>query len=152
MDVRQRSKIKQRVSESVGCVACHSGVNFSGPALPIGTAFFQKFPTFLDEALEKKYVFMKDMGKFDVTKQEEDKHLFRVPPLRNIALTAPYFHNGAVTTLNQAVRVMAKLQLNRVLTDVEALDIEEFLGALTGEFPKQTLPRLPETRGTTLIE
>ena len=95
---------------------------------------------------------MKDMGKFDVTKQEEDKHLFRVPPLRNIALTAPYFHNGAVTTLNQAVRVMAKLQLNRVLTDVEALDIEEFLGALTGEFPKQTFPRLPETRGTTLIE
>lgn len=137
--------------KTVGCVACHSGANFSGPALPIGTAFFQKFPTFPDKELEQKYGFSKDVGRADVTKEESDKNLWRVPTLRNIALTAPYFHNGSVQTLNQAVRVMAKLQLNRVLTDQEAGELETFLGALTGQFPKQTLPRLPETAGTTLI-
>lgn len=137
--------------KTVGCVACHSGANFSGPALPVGTAFFQKFPTFPDAGLEKKFGFSKDLGHADVTKQEEDKHMFRVPTLRNVALTAPYFHNGSVQTLNEAVRVMAKLQLNRVLSDQEAGDIETFLGALTGKFPKQTMPRLPETPGTTLL-
>lgn len=137
--------------KNTGCVACHSGANFSGPALPIGTAFFQKFPTFPDAELETKYGFSKDTGRFDVTKEDGDKHMFRVPTLRNVALTAPYFHNGSVQTLNQAVRIMAKLQLNKVLTDQEASEIETFLGALTGKFPKQTLPRLPETPGTTLI-
>lgn len=137
--------------KTVGCVACHSGVNFSGPALPIGTAFFQKFPLIPDQELEKKFGFSKDLGRADVTKNESDKNMWRVPTLRNIALTAPYFHNGSVQTLNEAVRIMAKAQLNRVLTDQEALEIETFLGALTGKFPKMTLPRLPETSGTTLI-
>ncbi len=137
--------------KTVGCVACHSGPNFSGPALPVGTPFFQKFPTFPDAELEKKYAFSKDLGRHDVTKEEGDKNLFRVPTLRNIALTAPYFHNGSVQTLNEAVRIMAKTQLNRVLTDDEAASIETFLGALTGVFPKQSMPRLPETPGTTLI-
>lgn len=137
--------------KTVGCIACHSGPNFSGPALPVGTAFFQKFPTFPDAELEKKYAFSKDLGRHDVTKQEGDKNLFRVPTLRNIALTAPYFHNGSVQTLNEAVRIMAKTQLNRVLTNEEAASIETFLGALTGVFPKQAMPRLPETPGTTLI-
>ena len=137
--------------KTVGCIACHTGPNFSGPALPVGTAFFQKFPTFPDKELEKKYALSKDLGRYDVTKAEGDKNLFRVPTLRNIAWTAPYFHNGSVQTLNEAVRIMAKTQLNRVLTDEEAGSIETFLGALTGVFPKQTMPRLPETPGTTLL-
>jgi len=72
-----------------------------------------------------------------------------VPTLRNIALTAPYFHNGAVPTLDEAVKVMAKTQLNRDLTASEASDLVAFLNALTGEFPDQPMPRLPATPGKT---
>ncbi len=70
-----------------------------------------------------------------------------MPTLRNIALTAPYFHNGSVATLDEAVRVMAKTQLNRDLSDQQVADMVAFLNALSGEFPQQTLPRLPATPG-----
>ncbi len=134
---------------SAGCIACHSGPAFSGPMLPNGMAFLNKFPTFTDNDYVEKYDFLKDLGRFEVTKNDVDKHLFKVPTLRNIALTAPYFHNGAVQTLDEAVRVMAKTQLNRDLSDTEAADLVAFLNALTGEFPEQTMPRLPATPGTT---
>ncbi len=134
-----------------GCTACHSGVNFSGPEMPVGTGFYQKFPTFADNDYEKKYDFSADPGRYEHTKQDADKNMWRVPPLRNIALTAPYFHNGAVKTLEEAVKVMAKTQLNKDLSDEDAKNITAFLDALTGEFPEQTLPRLPMTPGTTLI-
>jgi cytochrome c peroxidase len=71
--------------------------------------------------------------------------------LRNIALTAPYFHNGTVTTLEEAVKVMAKVQLNKDLSDEQVNDITAFLNALTGEFPKQTMPQLPPTPNQTVI-
>jgi cytochrome c peroxidase len=76
--------------------------------------------------------------------------LWKVPTLRNIALTAPYFHNGSVKTLESAVDVMAKLQLNKELSKEETADIVAFLQALTGEFPRQKMPVLPGTHGTTL--
>jgi cytochrome c peroxidase len=94
----------------------------------------------------------KDLGRFEVNKNPEDKNLWRVPTWRNVALTAPYFHNGKVKTLDEAVRVMAKTQLNKTLTDAEVNDIVEFLNSLTGEFPKITLPRLPETKNRSVIE
>ena len=81
--------------------------------------------------------------KFEVTKNEADKHLFKVPTLRNIALTAPYFHNGKIRTLEDAVRIMGKLQLNKDLTDDQVNDVAAFLNSLTGEFPKIEMPRLP---------
>lgn len=137
--------------KSVGCVGCHSGVNFAGPPLPMGTGFYQKFPTFPDPDLEKKYGFSKDLGRAAETKNDGDKNMFRVPTLRNVALTAPYFHNGSVRTLDEAVRVMAKTQLNKKLADDEVGHLVEFLKSLTGEFPKQTLPRLPETLGMSPI-
>ncbi len=138
--------------KSVGCVACHSGYNFSGPALPVGTGFFQKFPAFEDKDIEKKYGFMADLGKFEVSKAESDRHLFRVPTLRNIALTAPYFHNGKVTDLDEAVRIMGKVQLNKKLSKKEIRSIVAFLSeGLTGEIPVQTLPVLPPTLGRTLL-
>jgi len=77
--------------------------------------------------------------------------MFRVPTLRNVTDTAPYFHNGAVPTLDEAVRIMAKSQLNRDLTDEQVADIVAFLNALTGEYPRIEMPRLPATPGTTLI-
>jgi cytochrome c peroxidase len=86
-----------------------------------------------------------------VTKDQKDKHLWRVPTLRNIALTAPYFNNGSVPTLDQAVRVMAKAQLNKEVGDPQVADIVAFLNGLTGEFPEMSLPRLPGTPDMSVI-
>jgi cytochrome c peroxidase len=137
--------------DSIGCTSCHSGVAFSGPAMAPGTGFFMKFPTFSDNAYVKQYDFTADGGRFEVSKKEADRGMWKVPTLRNIALTAPYFHNGAVKTLDEAVRVMAKTQLNRDLTDDETADITAFLGALTGVFPQQPLPQLPPTPGRSIV-
>ncbi|WP_298217755.1 cytochrome c peroxidase [Halothiobacillus sp.] len=132
----------------VGCASCHSGAAFSGPMLSNnGKPFQMKFPTFSDSAYVSKYNLDKDMGRFEVTKSESDKHMFKVATLRNIELTAPYFHNGSVKTLDEAVKVMGKVQLNKDLSDDEVKDIVAFLHALTGEFPEQKLPRLPGTSG-----
>ncbi|HHQ42885.1 MAG TPA: hypothetical protein ENK20_11430 [Chromatiales bacterium] len=95
----------------------------------------------------KRYGLDKDLGRYEVTKKEADKHLFRVPTLRNVAVTAPYFHNGAVATLEEAVRVMASTQLGRELPDRDVADIVAFLEALTGPFPRIEAPRLPVPSG-----
>lgn len=132
--------------EEVGCTACHTGANFAGPtSLPMGEGFYQKFPTFADNVYVKKYKLDEDQGRYAVTKDDSDKHMWRVPTWRNVALTAPYFHNGAVPTLDEAVRVMAKTQLNKDLSDAQVADIVAFLNSLTGEFPPQRFPQLPAT-------
>ncbi len=135
----------------LGCTACHSGPNFSGPALPIGTGFFQKFPTYAGSNYETKYSLTDDTGRHDATGVEADKHMWRVPTLRNIAMTAPYFHNGAVPTLDEAVRVMAKTQLDKDLSDEQAANLVAFLNGLTGEFPQIAMPRLPGTPNMSVI-
>ncbi len=132
-----------------GCGACHSGPGFNGSQNGQGAGDYIKFPGIENGALEAQYGFSKDLGRYEVTKNEADKHLFKVPTLRNIALTAPYFHNGKVTTLDSAVTIMAKTQLGRDLTPQQVGDIVAFLNALTGEFPKQEMPRLPGYPGKT---
>ncbi|MGR9035429.1 MAG: cytochrome-c peroxidase [Gammaproteobacteria bacterium] len=127
----------------LGCTACHSGPAFNGGGS------FQKFPVYDNGYLQAQYHFSKDKGVAEVTNKPSDEHLFKVPTLRNIALTAPYFHNGAVKTLEDAVKVMGKMQLNKDLSTEEINDIVAFLNALTGEFPKQQMPRLPGTPGKT---
>lgn len=136
--------------QEIGCTTCHSGPNFSGPHLPLGVGFFQKFPTHPDETLEKKYGFSKDLGRFTVTNEETDKNMWRVPTLRNIAITSPYFHNGSVDDLGEAVEIMAKLQLDKKLTRRQKNDLVAFLETLTGEFPEIAMPRLPATPSTRL--
>lgn len=136
---------------STGCVACHSGAAFNGPSMPAGTGFYQKFPTFTDNSYVSKYKFMDDKGRGGVTGKSYEDHMFRVPTLRNIADTAPYFHNGAVTTLNEAVHVMAKTQLNKDLSDKDAADIVAFLNALSGPYPKIVAPRLPSRSDTSVV-
>lgn len=133
-----------------GCTACHSGPAFNGPTMPQGTGFYNKFPTFGDNAYVDKYDLTSDGGRFQVTQKEADRNSYRVPTLRNIALTSPYFHNGKVRDLETAVRVMAKTQLNKELRRRDVNDITAFLKALTGEFPNISLPRLPATPGTSL--
>ncbi len=127
----------------LGCTGCHSGPAFNGPGL------FQKFPTHSNQYFEAQHRFSKDLGVAEVTKKAEDRHMFKVPTLRNVALTAPYMHNGSVNTLDEAVKIMAKLQLDKDLSKAEVADIVAFLGSLTGPFPKQEMPRLPGTPGTT---
>jgi len=139
---KQQVRGMQKAVE-LGCTGCHSGPAFNGP----GT--FQKFPMHKNGYFEAQYHFSKDKGLAEVTKKESDEHFWKVPTLRNIALTAPYFHNGSVPTLDKAVKVMAKLQLDKDLPDEDVADIVAFLNALTGEFPEQTMPKLPATAGST---
>ena len=138
--------------DNTGCLSCHSGAAFNGPAMAPGTGFFIKFPTFSDNDYVGKYGFTEDPGRFAVTGKEADRGMWKVPTLRNIALTAPYFHNGRVKTLDEAVRVMAKTQLNKDLTDTETASLVAFLNALTGRFPQQPMPHLPPTPGRTIVD
>jgi len=86
-----------------------------------------------------------DKGRFDVTKDPDDLYVFRVASLRNVAMTPPYFHDGSVATLPEAVKVMARVQLGVTLNDADTLDIVAFLESLTGELPANfaTAPVLP---------
>lgn len=140
-----------KLVDSVGCTGCHNGPNYAGPALPQGTGFFQKFPTYADSPYVAKYDLLKDKGRAEYTKDPNDANTWRVPTWRNVALTAPYFHNGSVATLEEAVRVMASTQLNKTLSDDQVTDIVAFLNGLTGKFPAQTLPALPSTPNSTLL-
>src|SRR5262249_4836908 len=80
-----------------------------------------------------------DLGRYRVTNAARDRGVFRVPSLRNVAVTAPYFHDGAAATLDQAVETMAKVQLGRRLTAEEARAIVAFLRTLTGEYEGKPL-------------
>jgi len=121
-----------------GCPGCHSG-----PA--VGGGSFQKL------GLIKPYPDQSDLGRFKVTKEEGDKMMFRVPSLRNIEKTAPYFHNGSIATLEEAVKTMGHHQLGKELTDKEIASIVTFLKALTGELPLDyaKAPELPKSTDKT---
>jgi cytochrome c peroxidase len=115
-----------------GCVGCHRGPLLGGDS-------FQKFGLVKDYwlATGSKTI---DTGRFAATKKEEDKYVYRVPMLRNVTRTAPYFHDGSVTSIEQAVRVMAELQLGRNLPDDDVADIVAFLESLTGSIPEHYAP------------
>lgn len=117
-----------------GCVTCHNG-----PA--VGGAMYQKL------GLIKAWPELKDLGRFEATKQESDKHYFKVPSLRNVTETAPYLHDGSVKTIEEMVKMMAEYQLAKSLTDEEVTSIVTFLKALKGDIPKEYVaePKLPES-------
>jgi cytochrome c peroxidase len=123
--------------DAVGCTACHFGTNFSGPPVPMGEGFYELFPNYLGSRYDKLYqLATNDQGRYEATGEAIHKRLFRVPSLRNIGLTAPYFHTGSVADLGEAVRVMAKTQLQKELSDEEVSDIVAFLNTLTGDTPQ----------------
>jgi len=134
-----------KLVEEIGCTSCHTGVNFNGADLAMGEGNYQPFPQIPGSKYDKQYDLTSDLGRYEVTKNPEDKNKWRVPTWRNIAINAPYFHNGKVATLDEAVRVMAKTQLGMDLKKNQVEDIVAFLNALTGEFPQQTMPQLPNT-------
>jgi len=149
MTTQQKRGMKKFAS--TGCTTCHSGANFDGPKLPFGQGFYAKFPTFTNNKYVAKYALDADKGRQQVTGKAADAHMFRVPTLRNITDTAPYFHNGSVNNLSEAVRIMAKVQLNRNLSDRGVKDIVAFLSALSGSYPEITLPRLPVSPGHSIV-
>jgi len=124
---------------NMGCLACHFGVSFSGPApgpaMNMGDGFYELFPNNLGSQYDKSLGITDDLGRFNVTNIPSHKYMWRVPPLRNIALTAPYFHNGSAKTLREAVKVMGKVQFDYDLSEEQITNIVAFLNSLTGELP-----------------
>ncbi|SHK42418.1 cytochrome-c peroxidase [Thermocrinis minervae] len=135
----------------VGCAGCHNGPAVGGRMMvkfgvtgPYWEAT-RKFVT-LDKPTQPV-----DVGRYAVTHKEEDLYVFKVPTLRNVEKTYPYFHDGSVWSLEDAVRVMAKTQLGKDLTDQQVKDIVAFLKTLTGTPPKHALelPVLPSSTAKT---
>jgi cytochrome c peroxidase len=122
---------------NVGCISCHNGID-------IGGGMFQKFGVFEEywKATGSKEI---DKGRYNMTKNTADLYVFKVPSLRNVAMTPPYFHDGSVTNLPEAVRIMAEVQLGKKLSDKQVRNIVAFLNSLTGILPKDftIAPMLP---------
>ena len=132
-----KQKAGYQLFKDIGCIACHSG-----PA--VGGQMYQKM------GLVKPYkTDNPDTGREAITNNPNDKHFFKVPTLRNVELTYPYFHDGAVWSLQEAVEIMADVQLGRTLSKDESEKIVAFLNSLTGEQPKITLPNLPPSNNNT---
>jgi len=120
-----------------GCVACHSGQNLGGTS-------FQKMGLVAPYATTNP-----SEGRAAVTGKDADRFNFKVPTLRNVALTYPYFHDGEAATLTEAVDIMGRLQLGRTFTAAENADIVAFLHTLTGDQPRIVLPILPPSNAST---
>lgn len=123
-----------------GCASCHNGVNLGGKGY---------FPFGVVEAPDDAVRPPGDTGRFKVTNTSGDQYVFRAPPLRNIALTMPYFHSGKVWKLSDAVAIMGSSQLGIKLDSGEAKSIVAFLDALTGDQPKVAYPILPPNTDAT---
>lgn len=123
-----------------GCAACHNGINVGGEAY---------FPFGVVERPGADVLPPNDKGRFQVTKTADDDYVFRAGPLRNIALTAPYFHSGKVWDLQQAVAIMGESQLGEQLSPDEVTAITAFLQTLTGEQPRVEYPILPPSTAAT---
>ena len=148
--------------ETTGCIVCHSGPNFSGASIFGSSGEYRIFPAIPNTEYETKYQLTKDKGIANNLPQL-DRGIWRIPSLRNVSRTAPYFHNGSVDNLEEAVRIMARVQLNKkisnkidddqklswsnqnlqlnrtsnhALSDNEIKDIVAFLKALDGELPE----------------
>ena len=117
-----------------GCTACHSGVNVGGQ---------DYYPFGVVERPGGSVLPEGDRGRFTVTQTADDDYVFRAAPLRNVALTAPYFHSGAVWDLAEAVSIMSSSQLGTELAEAQVDEIVAFLGTLTGEQPQVVHPILP---------
>ena len=132
-----------RVFLNVGCVSCHTGPQ-------VGASMFQT------AGVMEAWPDQSDQGRFEITKNPVDKMVFRVPSLKNVAHTAPYFHDGSVLKLEDAIRRMARVQLGVPLDDDEVTALVAFLGALSGDLPtsyiqKPTLPPSSSSKGALMM-
>ncbi|KWV58098.1 cytochrome C peroxidase [Bradyrhizobium macuxiense] len=132
--LNDQQKVGLKLFMEKGCSSCHNGVNIGGQGY---------FPFGVMEKPDTKLRPTADKGRFAVTRVASDEYVFRVAPLRNVALRAPYFHSGQVWSLKEAVGVMGEVQLGEKLSDKEENDIVAFLNSLTGQLPKIEYPILP---------
>jgi cytochrome c peroxidase len=120
-----------RLFNDLGCISCHQGAN-------VGGNMFQHFGVMADYFENRGGETVADRGRFNVTGLESDRHRFKVPSLRNVELTPPYFHDGSATTLQEAVRVMARYQLGQPVTEQQIELVVAFLKTLTGKWEPVT--------------
>jgi cytochrome c peroxidase len=125
--ISREAKEGYAMFKSYGCSSCHQG-------MAIGGNVFERFGVLRDFFADRGHFDDADLGRFNVTQKEQDRFVFRVPSLRNVALTAPYFHDGSATTLETAVANMANYQLGRELDEHDKAVLVEFLRSLTGEY------------------
>jgi cytochrome c peroxidase len=112
--------------KSYGCASCHQGAN-------VGGNMFQKFGFFGNWFDDRGHGSAADLGRYNVTKQDRDRYVFKVPSLRMAVLTAPYFHDGSVSDLSEAIRLMGRYQLGREINPHDNALIAKFLGTLPGK-------------------
>jgi cytochrome c peroxidase len=125
-------KAGYRRFKSHGCIACHQGMN-------VGGNVFQKLGVFDDYFAARGVDETADIGRYLLTGRERDRHVFRVPSLRNVAATAPYFHDGSAQSLEDAVHVMARFQLGQQPDEEDVRLIVKFLKTLTGYYQGRSL-------------
>ena len=113
--------------KAYGCVSCHQGMN-------IGGNMFQQFGVIGNYFEDRGNIQQADLGRFNLTQDDADRHVFRVPSLRNVAVTPPYLHDGTAGTLEEVVRIMVKYQLGRPIPSEHMDAIVQFLRTLTGEY------------------
>ena len=123
--ISEQEKSGYRLFKSYGCTACHQGVN-------VGGNMFQKMGVMQEHVHATSTP--ADLGRYSITKREEDRHVYRVPSLRNVAVTAPYFHDGSIASLPEAIHEMAKYQLGRPIPKKDIDLMVAFLHTLTGEY------------------
>ncbi len=130
--LNEEEKEGYRLFKTYGCASCHQGINAGGN-------MFQKFGVMGDYLADRGNPTKADLGRYNVTRNEADRHVFKVPGLRNVALTPPYFHDGSATRLENAVAVMGRYQLGRRLSPTEIERIVKFLKTLSGEYGGKAL-------------
>lgn len=129
--LNEQQKKGYQLFQDYGCSSCHQGVN-------IGGNLFQKFGT-VGNYFDGKNISKQDLGRFNVTGEITDLHVFKVPSLRNVAITGPYLHDGSIASLEQMISIMATYQLGRDLSLQEVQAIKAFLTSLTGEWKGKPL-------------
>ncbi|MDN5200747.1 cytochrome c peroxidase [Fulvivirgaceae bacterium BMA10] len=124
--ITEQEKEGYKLFKELGCSSCHQGITIGGNT-------FQKFGIIKDYFEELDSVKQIDYGLFNTSQDEKDKFVFRVPSLRNVAITAPYLHDGSIKTLEEMVEIMAEYQLGINLSNEEVDKIISFLNTLTGD-------------------
>jgi len=131
--ISDNAKLGYEKFKEYGCVACHQGSN-------VGGNLYQQFGVMGDYFVDRGWEIRKsDLGRYNVTGLDDDKYVFKVPSLRLAVLTAPYFHDGSVATLKDAVRIMIKYQLGRTVKEEDEEQIIEFLHSLVGNYKGKRL-------------
>lgn len=130
--ITPKEKEGYRLFKEYGCTSCHQGVAVGGNMV----APFNLFRNYLNKEITSKQL---ELGRFNETKDESDKYVFRVPSLRNVALTSPYFHDGSTARLETAVDIMGRYMLGRIIPANERKLIVYFLHTLTGNYQDKPL-------------